>query len=56
MRVAMPAYVMRMNVEAAKFAGVPEKLDKLADVVLAYKPKEKQKRRKRKKAKRATGN
>jgi hypothetical protein len=37
-----------------QFQGVPEVLDKMADVILAYRPKDKTKKpRKRKKAKRA---
>lgn len=56
MKVPNPAYVMRMNAEAARFAGVPEELDKIADVALNYRPKNKQKKAKRRKKRKAKRN
>ena len=42
-KVPLPAWVAKLNAEEARKAAVPELLDKITDVVLAYRPKPKSK-------------
>ena len=43
----LPAYIARANAEEAQRSAVPEELDVIADVILAYRPKPKSKGAKR---------